>query len=315
MSDTRTPVDVAVGVLLQADGRFLLADRPAGKPYAGYWEFPGGKVEPGETVAAALARELREELGLDLGTVMPWVIREFDYPHARVRLHFCRVFDWRGTPHGHEGQAWRFCSIADLPAPLLPATVPVLRWLELPAVYGISAASVIGPDRFFVRLRQRLDEGLQLLLWREATDTDGVGEADFMRARDLVHAAGGRVLVSSRHPASWRECADGVQLTASDLARCSERPEPGLVAASVHTPDELAQAIALGCDFAVAGSVGPTATHPDGPTLGWGGLQDLVSDSAIPVYALGGLNPEDLPRAQALGAHGVALRSALWSTA
>ena len=108
-------VDVAVGVLIRDDGDFLLAQRPAGKPYAGYWEFPGGKLEPGESVAQALHRELHEELGLDIGAVCPWVVREHVYPHAHVRLHFCRVFDWCGDAHGREGQAFGFFSLRRLP--------------------------------------------------------------------------------------------------------------------------------------------------------------------------------------------------------
>lgn len=127
----RRPVAVAVGVLLQADGRFLLADRPVGKPYAGYWEFPGGKIEPGETLEQALCRELREELALDIDPeqVEYWRSCTVDYPHARVELQFCKVRHWRGEPRPCEGQriAWQ-----ELPVqvqPVLPGTIPVLRWL------------------------------------------------------------------------------------------------------------------------------------------------------------------------------------------
>ncbi len=115
----RAPVDVAVGILIRPDGRLLLASRPAGKPYSGYWEFPGGKLEPGETVAHALARELHEELGVDIGPVFPWLVRVFDYPHALVRLHFCRVFEWRGELHAREQAGLRLLSArcaADAPA-------------------------------------------------------------------------------------------------------------------------------------------------------------------------------------------------------
>jgi 8-oxo-dGTP diphosphatase len=129
----RPVVDVAVGVLIERDaagreGRFLLTSRPAGKVYAGYWEFPGGKFEPGETVDQALRRELHEELGISIGAVQPWQQAMFDYPHARVRLHFCKVFDWTGHFEMREAQqmAW-----ADLPVqvqPVLPGTLPVLDW-------------------------------------------------------------------------------------------------------------------------------------------------------------------------------------------
>jgi len=124
----RDAVDVAVGVLVDPTGRFLLTSRPAGKVYAGYWEFPGGKLEPGESVEDALRRELHEELGITIGPVHPWKVDMMDYPHALVRLHFCKVFQWTGDFEMREGQqmAWQ-----DLPAqvaPVLPGTVPVLRW-------------------------------------------------------------------------------------------------------------------------------------------------------------------------------------------
>jgi len=133
-------VDVAVGVLIRDDGEFLLAQRPDGKPYAGYWEFPGGKLEAGESVAQALRRELHEELGLEIGTVCPWVVREHVYPHAHVRLHFCRVFDWHGAAHGREGQAFGFFSLRRLPhGPLLEGALPVMPWLALPEVCWLAS--------------------------------------------------------------------------------------------------------------------------------------------------------------------------------
>ena len=125
----RTPVDVAVGVLIAADGRFLLTSRPAGKVYAGYWEFPGGKFEPGETVDTALRRELIEELGITIGATHPWQQEVMDYPHARVRLHFCKVFDWQGEFEMREGQRMAWQTLPVQMTPVLPGTLPVLRWL------------------------------------------------------------------------------------------------------------------------------------------------------------------------------------------
>ena len=124
----RQPVDVAVGVLIDANGRFLLTSRPAGKVFAGYWEFPGGKLERGETVEQALRRELHEELGIGVGAVQPWRVELVDYPHARVRLHFCKVFDWTGGLQMREGQRMAWQTLPVQVAPVLPGTVPVLRW-------------------------------------------------------------------------------------------------------------------------------------------------------------------------------------------
>lgn len=125
----RAVTDVAVGVLIDAQGRFLLTSRPPGKVYEGYWEFPGGKLEAGETVAQALRRELQEEIGVTIGAVHAWREKLVDYPHALVRLHFCKVFDWQGELHMHEGQTFAWQTLPVSVEPVLPGTVPVLEWL------------------------------------------------------------------------------------------------------------------------------------------------------------------------------------------
>jgi 8-oxo-dGTP diphosphatase len=126
--EERIPVDVAVGVLIDAQGNFLLTSRPAGKVYAGYWEFPGGKLEAGESVEQALRRELREELGIEIGAAQPWKTELIDYPHARVRLHFCKVFAWHGEFQMREQQSMAWQSLPVAVAPVLPGTLPVLEW-------------------------------------------------------------------------------------------------------------------------------------------------------------------------------------------
>ncbi|MEJ7929045.1 NUDIX domain-containing protein [Ramlibacter sp. AN1015] len=135
----RAAVEVAVGVLVRPDGSFLLTSRPPGKVYAGYWEFPGGKLEPGETVEEALRRELREEIGVTIGPVQPWRVEVVDYPHALVRLNFCKVFDWTGTLHMHEGQQYAWEHLPVRSTPVLPGTVPVLAWFA--AERGFSGAT------------------------------------------------------------------------------------------------------------------------------------------------------------------------------
>jgi len=126
--EPRLPVDVAVGVLIDAQGRFLLTTRPPGKVYAGHWEFPGGKVERGESIEQALRRELHEELGITIATAQPWQVEMVDYPHALVRLHFCKVFAWQGEFEMREGQVMAWQQLPVQVAPVLPGTVPVLRW-------------------------------------------------------------------------------------------------------------------------------------------------------------------------------------------
>jgi 8-oxo-dGTP diphosphatase len=311
---SRKITHVAVGVLVRNDGAVLLADRPHGKPYAGYWEFPGGKIEAGETVTQALARELHEELGIDIAAALPWVTFEHDYPHAYVRLHFCRVFEWRGTPHAREGQRIEFVAPdGELPAPLLPAAVPALRWLKLSPIYAISNAAELGRAEFLRRLDRALARGVRLIQLREpALHAEEVAAllADVL-TRARAHRA--TVLVNSRHPqALWRR-GDGVHLTAADLMRTAARPDAAHVAASIHTREELRHAASIGCEFCVAGPVLATPTHPNAPTLGWEGLAALIEGNAVPVYAIGGQTPKELPAAMRAGAHGVALLRAAWA--
>ncbi len=124
----RKIVDVAVGVLIREGGDFLLTSRPTGKVYEGYWEFPGGKLEAGETIEEALRRELQEEIGLTIAKAHPWKTELVDYPHALVRLNFCKVFDWTGELHMHEGQSFAWQSLPVTVEPVLPGTLPVLAW-------------------------------------------------------------------------------------------------------------------------------------------------------------------------------------------
>jgi 8-oxo-dGTP diphosphatase len=308
---TRGVVDVAVGVLIRPGGAFLLASRPDGKPYAHYWEFPGGKVEAGESVAGALRRELHEELGIDIGEACPWVVREFEYPHAHVRLHFCRVFDWSGELHGREAQAFRFCTLEDLPTPLLPATVPVLRWISLPSTYALTNATETGDD-FTLRLQRGLQRHLRMVQFREPGLPAGVAERLFRTTLEQTRSSGALLLVSSRHPEAWARAADGVHLTGRDLMTATERPGFEWVGASVHEAAELAHAAAMGVDFAVFGPVARTASHPDRNGIGWKNFARVVAATAVPVYAIGGLSAEDLPEALRAGAHGVALQRAAW---
>jgi 8-oxo-dGTP diphosphatase len=300
------PVEVAAAVIQRADGAFLLAQRPAGKVYAGYWEFPGGKVEPGEPAEQALARELHEELGIETCTAFPWITREYTYPHASVRLNFFRVTAWKGDPHPREDQtiAWQRFD-APLVQPMLPANAPVLAALALPQEYAITDAESRGTREMLSRIRARLAQGLKLL---QVRDRGLAGREDFVR--DVVRLArrhGARVLVSGA-----RAGGDGVHLMAAQLMAMPERPQTGLAAASCHSAEELQRAMELNLDFAVLGPVKPTPSHPDARLLGWDGFARIARGASIPVYAIGGVRRRDLEAAWRAGAHGVAMISDAW---
>jgi 8-oxo-dGTP diphosphatase len=312
-TSARETTEVAVGVLVRADGAALMGDRPAGKPYAGHWEFPGGKIEPGETVQQALARELHEELGIDIDVALPWFVHEYDYPHAYVRLHFRRVLRWRGEPHPREGQRLGFFRPdGDWPTPCLPAAAPALRGLKVPPLYAFTGVAALGLERFLAALDVQLARGLRQLQLREPALEPAEVDAAFRAILPRCRAHGARVLVSSRHAARWADRCDGVHLTSADLASTAVRPDCGWLAASAHTREDLLRAARLGCDFVVAGPVLPTVSHPGQPVLGWHGFEMLMRDTPLPCFALGGLDTMDLDCAQQAGAHGVALLSGAW---
>ncbi|RIK93798.1 MAG: Nudix family hydrolase [Burkholderiales bacterium] len=306
-------LEVAVGVLVRGDGAVLLGQRRPGKPYAGWWEFPGGKLEAGETVEQALARELREELGIDVLRSWPWIVREHVYPHAHVRLSFRRVVEWSGTPRSREGQAlaWRPPSAIDL-APLLPATVPVIGWLRLPPRLGISCAMQVGDDSFLAALRRALAAGLRLVQLREPGIAPDRLDRLWREMRAMCRAAGALLVVNGVHSASYAAACDGVHLRSADLHACVSRPPFRIVGASCHDARDLARAGELGVDYAVLGPVKPTRTHPGAPTLGWTAFRNLAADTRVPVFALGGLDENDAEDALAAGAHGVGMMRGMW---
>jgi 8-oxo-dGTP diphosphatase len=265
MAETRRRIEVAAAVIYDKAGRILLAQRPAGKAYEGYWEFPGGKVEAGESAAAAMCRELHEELGIDAdaGAVCHWLTRDFDYPHAQVRLRFFRIYDWRGEPHGREGQcfAWQNAASPDV-SPILPANGPILRALQLPDVYGITQAEALGVPVFMQKLQQALQRGLKLVQVREKAFSASALHEFAANVVQASHRHGARVLINGDAALANKIGADGVHLTAAQLRALKERPVCEWVAASCHDRSELEAAGNLGADFAVLGPVMPTPTHP-----------------------------------------------------
>jgi 8-oxo-dGTP diphosphatase len=299
-------VEVAAAVIQRPDGSFLLAQRPAGKVYAGYWEFPGGKVEPDEPVADALARELHEELGIGVERAYPWITRVFSYPHATVRLRFYRVLRWKNDPHPREHQAiaWQQPG-ARMAAPMLPANAPVLASLRLPWEYGITDAARYGSAAMLSKLEGRLEQGLKLLQLREPGLDFQERNTFSENAIGLARRYGCKVMVKQPFPG-----ADGVHFTASQLMAMREKPRAGLAAASCHGREELERAMELGLDFVV---LGPVKEKAERAPLGWERFAEIVRGASMPVYAIGGLTHADLEDAWSAGAHGLAMIRGAWS--
>ena len=314
-------VEVAAAVLQRPDGTFLLAQRPAGKIWAGYWEFPGGKVEVGETRHQALVRELLEELGISVTLAYPWLTRVFTYPHATVRLSFFRVTAWSGQLHPHEGQefcweraVWQNLGKEEVSvSPVLPANAPILRALALPSLYAISNVTGLGLEEFLRRMEYALQNGLRLVQLREKSLSSEKMRNLALQIIPLARKFGAKVLLNSDVALAREVHADGVHLNSLQLTELSERPPVEWCAASCHSAEDLRRAEALGCDFAVLSPVLPTLSHPGTQHLGWDIFAAISAGSSIPVYALGGLQLTDQETAWQHGAHGVALLRQAWS--
>ncbi|HEX5353763.1 MAG TPA: Nudix family hydrolase [Rhodanobacteraceae bacterium] len=290
-------VEVAAGILTDAQGRVLLMQRLPGKHLAGLWEFPGGKLEPGETVEQALIREINEELGIEVLASVPLISLPWRYPEKSVRLHALRVTRWHGNPHAREGHPLRWATIGDMDvAAMPPADAPIVAALRLPPFYVIAGSQVI-PKLAANALRQlRMPEALrdevkQVALRALALDPD-------LRSSLLIN-----------HDIELaRELGVGVHLKAAQLRELRERPLSceQWVGVSCHDAEELELAARFDADFATLSPVRATASHPGAKPLGWERFARLVADARLPVYALGGTGPDDLGRARAAGAQGVA---------
>lgn len=309
----RITVDAAVAVLIKPDGQVLLGQRPQGKPWAGWWEFPGGKIEEGESALHALQRELDEELGTQATEVYPWLMRSFDYPEKTVRLHFFMVRGWTEEPHGREGQQLSWQNPAALTVgPMLPANEPILAALMLPPVYAITNLAESGEEQFLSQLEGALKRGLRLIQIREKQLARDALYRFAEKVIKLAQPYQARVLLNGNVGLARELGADGVHLTSTQLMALHAKPEELLCAASCHNEAELMQAQKRNLDFVVLGPVLPTQSHPGMETMGWERFAQLALNLPLPVYALGGLQPQDLNRAWQAGAHGIAMQRGVW---
>jgi len=306
--------DVAAAVIFRDDGQYLLGQRGPGTFYPGYWEFPGGKVEAGETPHDAIVRELHEELGIEVVAATPWIVREHVYEHAHVRLHFFRITQWHGElrDHVHSALVWQQPA-APTAEPMLPANGPLFAALKLPPLYGITHAWQIGIAAQLAALDAALARGLRLVQLREGSLPEMQRESFVSTAVARCQQYGARVLVNGDAQLARAIGADGLHLPAGQLMALGQRPPFPLVGASCHERHELEQAARLGLDFAVLGPLKPTATHPGDAGIGWESFARLVAGLPLPVYAIGGLSPSDMPDALNAGAQGVAAIRAAWS--
>lgn len=294
-------IEVAAGALIDAQGRVLLMQRLPGKHLAGLWEFPGGKLEPGESAHDALVRELDEELGVGILDSTPLISIPWHYPEKSVRLHTWCVTAWGGEPRAREGHPLRWVAPREMDVAEMPAAdAPIVTALRLPSCYVIASDAAGLLDRpadqraWLRQLRMPgMDRDSVRLVAAAALEADPGLRATLLVNGDITLA---------------RELGVGVHLRAAQLRELHERPlpRPAWVGASCHDAEELGLAVRLGADFATLAPVCATASHPGAAPLGWKRVAALAADAQLPVYALGGVGPDDLQRARGAGAQGIA---------
>ncbi|NVK44248.1 MAG: Nudix family hydrolase [Oceanospirillaceae bacterium] len=310
----RRLIHVAAAVIVDESRRILLARRPDDKHQGGLWEFPGGKVEPGEPVREALDRELHEELGIRVERARPLIQIPHHYPDKSVLLDVFLVEGFSGQAHGREGQpvCWVDASALDnydFPA----ANRPILAAAQLPDRILITgnAATI---DEYVTRVRAALDKGVRWIMLRAKGETEDAIAEIYARLRPICDAAGAVLAVNCEPVLASRLGADALHLSSVQLAELASRDafEGRWLSASCHDAQQLERAASLGLDFTTLSPVMPTATHPGAEVLGWDSFAAQVSEAVLPVYALGGMGEEDLPTAWARGAQGIAAIRAWW---
>lgn len=311
-------IDVAAAVLIREDGAFLLGQRPEGTPYAGYWEFPGGKLEPDETPEQALRRELEEELGIVQARVFPWITLEHHYAHAHVRLYCFEVRHFFPGPnhlqrHVHSALHWQENKTLP-PVPMLPTNARIFKALAMPRRMGITATNRLGGVAKQIKAAQHaLENGFVDAIQLREPDLSLHARAQLACALLPLTRAHAAPLILNGAPEEAQALGlEGVHLTAQRLMALQKRPDLTWVGASCHTALELEKACAHGLDYALLGPVCPTPTHPGVAGLGWRAFASLVALRALPVLALGGVDESAMDTARAHGAHGVAGIRGFW---
>lgn len=308
-------IHVAAGAVEDSQRRILVTKRPDHVHQGGLWEFPGGKLEPGEAPQEGLDRELFEELGIRVMSSRPLIRVHHDYGDRQVLLDVHRVSAFAGEPHGREGQPLAWVHPDDMePGDFPAADRPIVTALRLPPLYLITGEDPHDPDLFIGRLSSALERGVRLVQLR----AHALSDADYgSLAKDAFRICEryGACLLLNRTPVLARDLpCHGLHLTGKRLAGLSRRPldDKRLVGASCHDAEDLEQAARLGLDYGLLSPVQATTSHPDARPLGWGGFAALADRASLPVYALGGLGPADLNRAFRQGAQGIAAIRGLW---
>ncbi len=307
---------MAVGILKNSDGKYLLGKRLNSQSWSGWWEFPGGKLESGESSSEALKREIFEELGVVIKKYRKWTTRKVIEKNKITTLYFFLVTSWDGMVEGIEGQELKWVNLKTYNSTkILPPNQMIHNALknDLPDIYAITNLKEISSDNFFQVLKRQVNNGLRLIQIREknleATELQDL----IMRIKTILQYSNVRILINSSISLAYKYQLDGVHLNSKQLHELKHFPKDLLVGVSCHSKKDLEMAEEKKADFAVLGSVKNTLTHPNFKTIGWEKFNKLVGNSSLAIYSIGGMRINDISSSFENGAIGIASQRAIWA--
>ena len=305
-------IEASVGIIFNESFQLLMAERPQSKTWSGWWEFPGGKIEKGETPLEALKRELKEEIGISVIDAEKWIVRKYAYEGYEVTLHFYKVTQWSGYIEAKEEQkiSWVLPDNNKV-SPILPANDLIFKAISLPDTYAITNAYEYSGN-FLNKVEQKLNNGLGLIQIREKAMSKN---AFIDLTKEIIQMAGNfdaKVMINSDINLAYKLNADGVHLNSSLLHRLSEIPKDLIVSASCHSVCDIEKAMTMDVSFVVLSPVQKTQSHPNTTPIGWDDFSKITQNYSIPIYALGGMKQDDIENAFNAGAIGIASQRAIW---
>ena len=305
-------IEASVGIIFNESFQLLMAERPQSKTWSGWWEFPGGKIEKGETPLEALKRELKEEIGISVINAEKWIVRKYAYEDYEVTLHFYKVTQWSGNIEAKEEQkiSWVLPD-NNVVSPILPANDLIFKAISLPDIYAITNAYEYSGN-FLNKVEQQLNNGLGLIQIREKA----ISKNAFIElTKEIIQMAGNfdaKVMINSDINLAYKLNADGVHLNSSLLHSLSEIPKDLIVSASCHSARDIEKAMTMDVSFVVLSPVQKTQSHPNTTPIGWDSFSKITQNYSIPIYALGGMKQNDIENAFSAGAIGIASQRAIW---
>ena len=307
---------MAVGILKDSDGKYLLGKRLDSQSWAGWWEFPGGKLETNENPSEALKREIYEELGVTINKYRQWTTRRVIEKNKITILYFFLITSWTGMVEGMEGQKLQWVDFKTYNATkVLPPNQVIQHALknDLPDIYAITDFQETSADNFFQALKRQVDDGLRLIQIREKNLTATELEALITRIKIILKHTNVRIIINSNISLAYKYQLDGVHLNSKQLYELKYFPKDLLVGVSCHSAKDLKVAEEKNADFAVLGSVKETLTHTNLKPIGWKKFNKLVDNSNIPIYSIGGMTNNDIPSSFNFGAIGIASQRGIWT--